>query len=73
MKRVLWASLLVALLYPSETYAQTITLMLHDSVEGQPVTTGVPLPKGMLHSPDDVRLALRSGATIPAQVTEVTT
>ena len=70
---ILGLFLLLVLLFTGSTFAQTITLRLHDSVEGQPVTTGVPLPKGVLHSPDDVRLALRSGATIPAQVTEVTT
>ena len=73
IKRVVGAFLLLGLVCTGDTYAQTITLKLHDRVEGQPVTTGVPLPKGALHSPDDIRLALPSGVSIPAQVTEVTT
>src|SRR5690606_29534833 len=39
---------------------------------GAPITLGVPFPKGVLQSPDHVRVLDMSGAEVPAQVTEVT-
>jgi len=42
-------------------------------VPGAPVTLGVPFPRGVLYSPDSVRVVSIDGHEIPSQVTEVTT
>jgi len=49
-----------------------IPLKIHKSVEGAPITLGIPFPQGELFSPDHIRLLDKNGNEIPSQTTEVT-
>ena len=48
-----------------------ITVQRH--AEGAPLEFGVPFPKGVLQSPDHVRVLAEDGREVPSQVTEVST
>lgn len=50
-----------------------LTLYVEHSREGAPLVFGIPFPRGVLHSPDQVRLLTPEGREIPCQTTEVTT
>lgn len=50
----------------------TVALTVQRHQPGAPVTLGIPFPKGVLQSPDHVRVVDTTGAEVPAQVTEVT-
>jgi len=53
--------------------AETIRIQVEKSVEGAPLTLGIPFPQGVLESPDHVRLLDMDGNEIPSQTTLVTT
>lgn len=58
----------------SISYAsQQIPLMIEQNIPGAPITLGIPFPKGVLQSPDHVRLLGKNGKEIPSQITEVST
>ena len=52
--------------------ADRIPLKVENVSPGAPLTLGVPFPRGVLLSPDHVRLLDRGGVEMPCQVTEVT-
>jgi hypothetical protein len=51
----------------------TIPLTVERHVAGAPITLGVPFPKGLLQSPDHIRILDTTGGELPSQVTEVST
>jgi len=53
--------------------AGRIPIHVERSSVGAPLTFGLPFPKGVLRSPDHVRVVAPDGREIPSQVTEVTT
>lgn len=54
------------------TSADRIPLTVNAVEDGAPITLGVPFPKGVLQSPDHVRVVDSRGNEIPSQITEVT-
>lgn len=50
-----------------------IPITTDKSVEGAPLTMGIPFPQGVLLSPDHVRVLDKNGKEIPSQTTQVTT
>ncbi len=69
--------LLVLALFATATLparaADRIPVTVEAPAPGAPVTFGLPMPVGALHSPDHVRVLDGSGREIPSQITEVTT
>ncbi len=57
----------------SAAAADRIALKVERHATGAPVTLGVPFPRGVLASPDHVRVLASDGREVPSQVTEVTT
>ena len=56
------------------SWAQSrFALKVNQPITGAPLTLGIPFPKGVLHSPDHVRVLNAKGREIPSQITEVTT
>ena len=47
-------------------------IKIHKSIEGAPITLGIPFAQGELFSPDNIRLLDKNGKEIPCQTTEVT-
>lgn len=67
--------LLFAFLFLSSTLlfaSNIIPIKIHKSVDGAPITLGIPFSKGELFSPDNIRLLDKKGNEIPSQTTEVT-
>lgn len=52
--------------------ADRIPVKVENVAFGAPLTLGVPFPRGVLFSPDHVRLLNKNGEEIPSQITEVT-
>jgi len=50
-----------------------ILLKVEHPIPGAPLTLGIPFPKGVLYSPDHVRVLNAKRKEIPSQITEVTT
>jgi hypothetical protein len=53
--------------------AARLPITVERSSPGAPVTFGVPFPKGVLASPDQLRVLTADGREVPSQITEVTT
>jgi hypothetical protein len=70
---LLFASLLAAPACAQSPASTRIPITVEANRAGAPITMGLPLPKGTLHSPDRVRVVTEGGTEVPAQVTEVTT
>jgi len=51
--------------------SEFFNINIKNSVEGAPVTLGVPFPIGALDSPDNVRILDLKGNEIPSQITEI--
>ena len=51
--------------------SESFNINIKNSVEGAPITLGVPFPVGALASPDNIRLVDFDGNEIPSQITEV--
>lgn len=61
-------------LHPVTAHAATrVPVRVERHAVGAPLTFGLPLPKGLVHSPDHVRVVDPAGREVPAQVTAVTT
>jgi hypothetical protein len=58
---------------PSPPDLARVPLVVERHQTGAPVTLGVPFPRGVLDSPDHVRVVGPDGVEVPSQVTEVTT
>lgn len=52
--------------------AEKISIEVENTLEGAPLTIGIPFPVGELNSPDHVRLLDKNGLEIPCQTTQVT-
>lgn len=52
--------------------SQTIPITIEKNEAGAPQLFGLPIPKGELYSPDNVRVLNGGGEEIPSQITEVT-
>lgn len=52
--------------------SQTIPITIEKNEAGAPQLFGLPIPKGELYSPDNVRVLNFGGEEIPSQITEVT-
>ncbi len=57
--------------FPQEV--RRLSIRIAQPSEGAPVLFGIPFPKGVLQSPDQVRVMTVEGREIPCQTTEVTT
>lgn len=57
---------------PAVAAAERLPLTVARHADGAPVTLGVPFPRGVLASPDHVRVLSSDGREVPSQVTEVT-
>ena len=66
------AGTLAAPVWSQDTVAR-IPIRVERPAEGAPLTFGIPFPKGVLHSPDQVRVLTVDGREIPSQITEVST
>jgi hypothetical protein len=53
--------------------AESIRIHVENSLEGAPLTLGIPFPQGVLDSPDHLRVLNNSGQEIPSQTNLVTT
>jgi PcRGLX-like protein C-terminal alpha/alpha toroid domain/PcRGLX-like protein central beta sandwich domain/PcRGLX-like N-terminal RIFT barrel domain len=53
--------------------AETLRIKVEKSVDGAPLTLGIPFPQGVLDSPDHVRVVDLNGNEVPSQTTLVTT
>lgn len=53
--------------------AERLQIQVKNTVEGAPLTIGIPFPKGVLKSPDHVRVLDQNGNEVPSQTTLVTT
>ena len=51
----------------------SIRITVENSIEGAPLTLGIPFPQGKLLSPDHVRLLDKNGNEIPSQTNQVIT
>lgn len=60
------------ILAPSVVAAERLPLTVQRHAEGAPITLGVPFPRGVLASPDHVRVLTADGREVASQVTEVT-
>lgn len=69
----LLALLLLGPCPPHAVAAERIPIAIERHVAGAPLTFGLPLPKGLVTSPDQVRLLGPDGREVRAQVTEVST
>ncbi len=70
--RIISFSLLV-LFSTQISYAQKrIPLKVEHKIDGAPVTFGIPFPKGIIYSPDHIRVIDGNGNEITSQVNEVT-
>jgi len=65
--------LLVLIFIAFNLSAERIPIKVDKSVEGAPLTMGIPFPQGVLLSPDNVRLLDENGNEIPCQTNQVTT
>src|SRR5262245_55443235 len=65
------ALLFAAFLSAGTTSAATLPLTVNRAVNGALVTFGVPFPKGVLKSPDQVRVLNARGLEVESQITEV--
>lgn len=54
------------------TNGKKLPIKIENNIEGAPITLGIPFPKGVLHSADNIRLLNDAGKEIPVQTTEVT-
>ncbi|MCH7676113.1 hypothetical protein IH879_14335 [candidate division KSB1 bacterium] len=75
MKKLLQIIVIIPLLaFVGSSLAQSrLRLQVNQPIAGAPLTLGIPFPKGVLHSPDHVRVLNAKGKEIPSQITEVTT
>ena len=78
MKHLFLFTAIIFSLFLSESYgfdAQTNSLLItvQNAEEGAPVKFGIPFPKGVLSSPDNVRVLNENGEEIASQTTLVTT
>ena len=55
-----------------DTVAQ-VPVRVERHTEGAPLVFGLPFPKGVLHSPEHVRVVTVDGREVPSQITEVST
>lgn len=72
LKRIGLLALLLLLVCKSHA-VDRIPLKVEKSVEGSPLTLGIPFPQGALLSPDHVRVVDKNGNEIPSQTNLVTT
>ncbi len=56
-----------------QTTKNSIPIQIEESIEGAPITLGIPFAQGTLNTTDNIRLLDDKGKEIPCQVTEVST
>lgn len=76
MKTIIKITLITALALVSAYSLKAIDqipITVENTIEGAPMTMGIPFPQGALMSPDHVRLLDKNGREIPCQTTMVNT
>lgn len=73
IKAVILASLLFTGCGGSGIPSNSVTVTVKNAENGAPVKFGIPFPKGVLYSPDHVRVLNSEGDEILSQTTQVTT